>query len=197
MKSLKTYILEKIIINQQVDEKLVINKNYKSGDEINKIIHRLFNDSEFKNNIGNETPHRYKRTIINDITDMFLSCITEITHKDAQKYELVIFDIIDMYNTKKFNNALNNIEISGKYFVCSYSCIDEKSIEKVDNLCIALLNDRNNDEIKYQFTEKRKFFNSNIELNFYILENFLVILTSDIDDGSDLALGIYEIDKIE
>ena len=44
MKSLKNYIAEKLIIcHQQVDEKLVINKNYKnSSDELNEILSKIW-----------------------------------------------------------------------------------------------------------------------------------------------------------
>lgn len=72
MKTLNEYIEERLIIPSQVDEKLVINKDYKSinnDDKIVRIINDLFDNHEYSDFIYDEVPLHYRR-IIEDIIDI-------------------------------------------------------------------------------------------------------------------------------
>lgn len=79
MKSLNTYIQEKLIVfHPQVDEKLIVNKNYKIDDSVTGLIDMLFDNIEDDDTIwkpgeDNIIPYWVIDKMISDILSRFLA----------------------------------------------------------------------------------------------------------------------------
>lgn len=182
---------------EYIDEKLKVNKNYKSATELNEAIVDIIDDPKFKNCIGNETPKRAGRTIINDIVLMYDSCISEIIGEDASKYDGDLEHFVYSHDFKP-----KDAEISGRYVAWSSTCPPPNTINTMSDLYAKLWYEKQNNcnEIEYCFGEKWAFGKRNIllELNFYLLENYIVmtVAETDMDKDRNFAIGIYERDMI-
>ena len=163
MKNLKQYIEEKLF-HQQVDEKLIVNKNYKTHDDVLRIFRDTIATSDatqkyFKNNVK----HTWKSVIPSalwvKVRNDFMShpySYHQLSNNDAEtlfKY-LVEFDTIYEFRFTTRSYSSNSYELIDLYAAASdVKKPDETDVKNVnikafkfDNIAIVKVTDKTNGE---------------------------------------------------